>query len=53
MIYIQNGPAWRTKVLEILDKKLVDGIIWDPREETIEKVNEIINGFINNFKILK
>ena len=41
MIYIQNGPAWRPKVLEILDKKLVDGIIWDPREETIEKVNEI------------
>lgn len=41
MIYIQNGPAWRPKVLEILDKNLVDGIIWDPREETIEKVNEI------------
>lgn len=41
MIYIQNGPAWRPKVLEILNKNLVDGIIWDPREETYEKVNEI------------
>lgn len=41
MIYIQNGPAWRPKVLEILNKNLVDGIIWDPREETFEKVNEI------------
>ena len=40
MIYIQNGPAWRPKVLEILNKNLVDGIIWDPREETFEKVNE-------------
>lgn len=41
MIYIQNGPSWRPKVLELLDKKLVNGIIWDPREETIEKINEI------------
>ena len=37
MIYIQNGPAWRPKVLEILNKNLVDGIIWDPREETFDK----------------
>ena len=43
MIYIQNGPAWRPKVLEILNKNLVDGIIWDPREETFEKVNEIVS----------
>ena len=40
MIYIQNGPSWRPKVSEILENKLADGILWDPREETIDKVNE-------------
>ena len=41
MIYIQNGPAWRPKVQEILKNDLAQGIIWDPREETLEKVDEI------------
>ena len=41
MIYIQHGPAWRPKVLELLANNLVDGIVWDPREDTIEKINEI------------
>lgn len=50
MIYIQNGPAWRPKVLDILENGLADGIIWDPREETIEKVNEVKekNGLLND-----
>ena len=41
MIYIQNGPAWRPKVQEILKNDLAQGIIWDPREETYEKVKEV------------
>lgn len=41
MIYIQQGPAWRPKCTELLDRNLVSGIIWDLRNETIEKINEI------------
>lgn len=40
MLFIQNGPAWRPKCEELLDKKIVDGIIWDLRNENIDKINE-------------
>ena len=41
MIFIQQGPAWRPKCTELLERNLVSGIIWDLRNETIEKINEI------------
>ena len=40
MIFIQQGPAWRPKCTELLDRHLVSGIIWDLRNETIDKINE-------------
>lgn len=41
MIFIQHGPAWRPKCTELLERNLASGIIWDLRNETIEKINEI------------
>lgn len=41
MIFIQHGPSWRPKIELALDSKLVDGVIWDPREEKIERINRI------------
>lgn len=41
MIYIQNGPSWKPKVDKILEKRLAKGIIWDPREESMERIEEI------------
>ena len=41
MIYIQNGPSWKPKVDKILEQKLANGIIWDPREESLERIQEI------------
>ncbi len=41
MIFIQHGPSWRPKVDEILKMNLAKGIIWDPREESIERIKEI------------
>lgn len=42
MIYMQHGPAWKPKCEDLLDKKLISGIIWDFRNESIEKINEVI-----------
>ena len=41
MIYMQHGPAWKPKCTELLDKNLISGIIWDLRNEKIEKINEV------------
>ena len=41
MIYLQHGPMWKPKTEELLDKKLINGIIWDPREENIERINMV------------
>jgi len=42
MLFIQHGPAWRPKMELILQKALVDGMIWDLREENIERINSIM-----------
>ena len=42
MIYMQHGPAWKPKCDELLNNNLISGIIWDFRNETIEKINETI-----------
>ena len=41
MIYLQHGPMWKPKTEDLLDKKLIDGIIWDPREENVERINMV------------
>lgn len=41
MIYLQHGPMWKPKVEELLSKKLIKGIVWDPREEKIERINSV------------
>lgn len=41
MIYLQHGPSWKPKTDELLNKKLIQGIIWDPREENIDRINKI------------
>ena len=43
MIYIQNGPSWKPKVEKIIEQKLAKGIIWDPREENMQRIEEIRN----------
>lgn len=40
MIFIQHGPSWKPKTDEILRMNLAKGIIWDPREEKIERIKE-------------
>jgi hypothetical protein len=39
---MQHGPAWKPKCEDLLNKKLISGIIWDFRNESIEKINEVI-----------
>ncbi len=41
MIFAQHGPAWRPKLERFLSKELIDGVIWDPREESIERIKEV------------
>ena len=41
MIYLQHGPSWKPKTDELLNQNLIQGIIWDPREETIDRINKI------------
>ena len=41
MIYLQHGPSWKPKTDELLNQNLIQGIIWDPREETIARINKI------------
>ena len=43
MIYLQHGPSWKPKTDELLNQNLIQGIIWDPREETIARINKITN----------
>ena len=41
MIYLQHGPSWKPKTDELLNQHLIQGIIWDPREENINRINKI------------
>lgn len=41
MIFIQHGPSWKPKTDEILKMDLAKGIIWDPREESIDRIKDI------------
>lgn len=41
MIYLQHGPMWKPKVEDLLAKRLIEGIIWDPREEKVERINTV------------
>lgn len=41
MIFIQNGTGWKPKVLKIIKENKIDGIIWDPRSEALERVIQI------------
>ena len=56
MIFIQHGPSWKPKTDEILKMNLAKGIIWDPREENIERIkdikanNENYRNIINKFR---
>ena len=43
MIFIQHGPSWKPKTDEILKMDLAKGIIWDPREESIDRIKDIKN----------
>lgn len=51
MIYIQHGPSWKPKMDLILTNKLADGIIWDPREESKERILKIKNEDSNYSKV--
>jgi len=41
MIFAQHGPAWKPKIDGLLTKALIDGVIWDPREESIDRIMEV------------
>lgn len=41
MIFAQHGPAWKPKLDRLVSKNLIDGVIWDPREETIQRIKEV------------
>ncbi len=41
MIFAQHGPAWRPKLERLLSNRLIEGVIWDPREESVERIKEI------------
>lgn len=41
MIFAQHGPAWKPKLDRLVAKNLIDGVIWDPREETIQRIKEV------------
>lgn len=41
MIFAQHGPAWKPKLERLFSNQLINGVIWDPREETVERIKEI------------
>jgi hypothetical protein len=41
MIYVQHGPSWGPKIEMLLENKIIDGIIWDPREEGLTRIKEV------------
>jgi hypothetical protein len=41
MIFAQHGPAWKPKLDRFFSNNLIDGVIWDPREESIERIKEV------------
>ncbi|MFD6509959.1 hypothetical protein [Bacillus sp. NPDC060175] len=41
MIFAQHGPAWKPKLDRFYAKRLIDGVIWDPREETISRIKDV------------
>ncbi|WP_106496264.1 hypothetical protein [Lentibacillus sp. Marseille-P4043] len=43
MIFAQHGPAWKPKLERLFSNDLIDGVIWDPREEKVDRIKEIRN----------
>ncbi|WP_375179596.1 hypothetical protein [Enterococcus rotai] len=43
MLLIQQGPAAGPKLKKITENEFCDGIIWDPRDLTPEKINKYVN----------
>lgn len=41
MIFAQHGPSWKPKLERLFINKLIDGVIWDPREESVERIKEV------------
>jgi hypothetical protein len=41
MIFAQHGPAWKPKLDRLFPKNLIEGVIWDPREESVERIKEV------------
>lgn len=41
MIFAQHGPAWKPKLERFFTNQLIDGVIWDPREERVDRIKEI------------
>lgn len=41
MIFAQHGPAWKPKLERFFSNQLIEGVIWDPREERVERIKEI------------
>lgn len=41
MIFAQHGPAWKPKMDRLLERKLIQGVIWDPREESLERISDV------------
>lgn len=53
MIFIQHGPAWKPKIERLLENSLTLGIIWDVREEGIERINSVISDNPNYAGLIK
>lgn len=49
MIFIQHGPSWDPKMKKILENKFAQGIIWDVREESVERIKEKITEQAKNY----
>ena len=41
MIFAQHGPSWKPKLDRFYANRLIDGVIWDPREETINRIKDV------------
>lgn len=41
MLFAQHGPAWKPKLEILFENQLIGGVIWDPREETVDRIKEI------------
>ncbi|WP_144557461.1 hypothetical protein [Shouchella miscanthi] len=52
MIFAQHGPSWKPKLERLFLSQLIDGVIWDPREERVERIKEIRSND-NNYSSVK